>query len=163
MKEKMPWKVGIITISDRCVQGEQEDMSGHLLCQLCHHWKVLHHQVIPDEQPEIEQTLKWLTDQQKCDLILTTGGTGFSTRDVTPEATKAVIHKEVPGICEAMRIATTAHTKYAILSRAVAGIRNRTLIVNFPGNPKGVEECFHHIAEVLPHALQLLTQDVKHT
>jgi molybdenum cofactor synthesis domain-containing protein len=159
----MSWKIGIVTISDRCANGERQDTSGPLLQQLFHNWEIIEYKVIPDEQLEIEETLKQLADQKGCDLILTTGGTGFAARDVTPEATKAVIHKEAPGLCEAMRTATAVHTKYAILSRAVAGIRNQTLIVNFPGSPKGVRECFDAIHDVLPHALQVLTKKAGHS
>lgn len=159
----MSWKVGIVTISDRCAKGESEDTSGPLLKQLCRDWEIVEYKVIPDEQPEIAETLMQLADQKECDLILTTGGTGFAARDVTPEATRAVIHKEAPGICEAMRAATAIHTKYAILSRAVAGIRNQTLIINLPGSPKGVQECFNAIREVLPHALQVLTTNASHS
>lgn len=157
------WKVGIVTVSDGCAYGKRQDTSGSLLRQLCQDWDVIEHRVIPDEQREIEETLKQLADQKGCNLILTTGGTGFAPRDVTPEATKAVIHKEAPGICEAMRAVTAAHTKYAILSRAVAGIRNQTLIVNLPGSPKGVQECFDAISGVLPHALQILSGNTSHS
>ncbi|WP_211663640.1 molybdopterin adenylyltransferase [Lihuaxuella thermophila] len=158
----MSWKVGIVTVSDGCASGTREDSSGNLLRQLCQEWDVIEYRVIPDEQQEIEETLKELADQKGCHLILTTGGTGFAPRDVTPEATRAVIHKEAPGICEAMRAVTVAHTKYAILSRAVAGIRNQTLIVNLPGSPKGVRECFDAISGVLPHALRILSGNTRH-
>ncbi|MBA4493803.1 molybdopterin adenylyltransferase [Paenactinomyces guangxiensis] len=159
----MSWKVGIVTVSDRCANGDREDSSGQLLIRLCQNWQVTEYKVIPDEQQQIEQTLIQLADQAGCDLILTTGGTGFAVRDVTPEATRAVIHREAPGLCEAMRAATASQTKFAILSRAVAGIRNQTLIVNLPGSPKGVEECFAAIADVLPHALEVLTKNVSHS
>jgi molybdopterin adenylyltransferase len=158
----MSISVGIITVSDRCAKGEQEDKSGAVLKELCKDWKLLAYQIVPDEQHQIEQTLKKLADETGCQLIFTTGGTGFAPRDVTPEATRAVIQKEAPGLCEAMRSATLKHTKFAILSRAVAGIRNHTLIINLPGSPKGVEECFAVIRPVLPHALNLLAGNTKH-
>lgn len=158
----MSISVGIITVSDRCAKGEQEDKSGAVLKELCKDWDLLAYQIVPDEQHQIEQTLKKLADETGCQLIFTTGGTGFAPRDVTPEATRTVIQKEAPGLCEAMRSATLKHTKFAILSRAVAGIRNHTLIINLPGSPKGVEECFAVIRPVLPHALNLLAGNTKH-
>ncbi|RAL26092.1 molybdopterin adenylyltransferase [Thermoflavimicrobium daqui] len=158
----MSWKIGIITVSDRGTTGERIDLSGPALVELCNQWEVIAYEIIPDDQKTIEETLVQLADEKKCDLIFTTGGTGFAPRDVTPEATKAVIHKEVPGIPEAMRSATLTNTKFAILSRAIAGIRNQTLIINFPGSPKGVKECFAVIVDVLPHALQVLTKNVSH-
>ncbi|MGA9174340.1 MAG: molybdopterin adenylyltransferase [Thermoactinomyces sp.] len=158
----MSISVGIITVSDRCAKGEQEDKSGAILKELCKDWDLLAYQIVPDEQRQIELTLKKLADETGCQLIFTTGGTGFAPRDVTPEATRAVIQKEAPGLCEAMRSATLKHTKFAILSRAVAGIRNHTLIINLPGSPKGVEECFAVIRPVLPHALNLLAGNTKH-
>jgi molybdopterin adenylyltransferase len=158
----MSISVGIITVSDRCAKGEQEDKSGAVLKELCKDWELLAYQIVPDEQHQIEQTLIKLADETGCQLIFTTGGTGFAPRDVTPEATRTVIQKEAPGLCEAMRSATLKHTKFAILSRAVAGIRNHTLIINLPGSPKGVEECFAVIRPVLPHALNLLAGNTKH-
>jgi molybdenum cofactor synthesis domain-containing protein len=158
----MSISVGIVTVSDRCAKGEQEDKSGAVLKELCKDWDLLAYQIVPDEQRQIELTLKKLADETGCQLIFTTGGTGFAPRDVTPEATRAVIQKEAPGLCEAMRSATLKHTKFAILSRAVAGIRNHTLIINLPGSPKGVEECFAVIRPVLPHALNLLAGNTKH-
>ncbi|SFI71369.1 molybdopterin adenylyltransferase [Thermoflavimicrobium dichotomicum] len=158
----MQIKVGIVTISDGSARGVREDTSGALLKKLCAKWDIVAHRVIPDERELIEETLTTLADEVGCNLILTTGGTGFGPRDVTPEATKAVIDKEAPGLCEAMRAATWKYTKYAILSRAVAGIRNQTLIINLPGSPKGVEECFRVIEDVLPHALALIAGDTRH-
>jgi molybdenum cofactor synthesis domain-containing protein len=155
-------KVGIVTVSDGVAKGEREDTSGALLKKLCAKWDIVAYQVIPDERELIEETLTTLADKMGCHLILTTGGTGFAPRDVTPEATKAVIDREAPGLCEAMRAATWKYTKYAILSRAVAGIRNQTLIINLPGNPKGVKECFAVIKDVLPHALALIAGDTRH-
>jgi molybdopterin adenylyltransferase len=155
-------RVGIVTVSDGVSRGEREDTSGDLLKKLCTKWEIVAHRVIPDERELIEETLTTLADHAGCHLILTTGGTGFAPRDVTPEATKAVIHKEAPGLCEAMRAATWKYTKTAILSRAVAGIRNQTLIINLPGSPKGVEECFAAIEDVLPHALALIAGDTRH-
>lgn len=158
------WKVGVLTASDKGSVGEREDKSGALLKELVLRidGEVTEYHVIPDDQGTIEKHLILLSDDKNCDLILTTGGTGFSPRDVTPEATKAVIHREAPGLPERMRAATLANTKFAVLSRATAGIRGKTLIINFPGSPKGVKECFEVIEEILPHALQILTGNTEH-
>ncbi|WP_134704130.1 molybdenum cofactor biosynthesis protein B [Ammoniphilus sp. YIM 78166] len=158
------WKVGVLTASDKGSVGEREDKSGELLKELVRRidGEVTEYQVIPDDQSTIEEHLILFADMKRCDLILTTGGTGFSPRDVTPEATKAVIHREVPGLPERMRAATLANTKFAVLSRAMAGLRGKTLIINFPGSPKGVKECFEVIEEVLPHALQILIGNTEH-
>ncbi|HJV45210.1 MAG TPA: molybdopterin adenylyltransferase [Bacillota bacterium] len=158
------WKVGVLTASDKGSKGERVDLSGELLKSLVEEIKgeVIQYHVIPDEQTIIENYLIQLSDQDQCQLILTTGGTGFAARDITPEATKAVIQKEVPGIPEKMRAASLVKTKYAILSRATAGIRGNTLIINLPGSPKAVRECFEAIVDVLPHALQLLQNNIEH-
>ncbi|MEW9674226.1 molybdopterin adenylyltransferase [Ammoniphilus sp. 3BR4] len=158
------WTVGILTASDKGSVGEREDKSGRLLKEMVQRidGEVTEYHVIPDEQETIEKHLILLSDDRNCDLILTTGGTGFSPRDVTPEATKAVIHREAPGLPERMRAATLANTKFAVLSRAAAGIRGKTLIINFPGSPKGVKECFEVIEDILPHALQILTGNTEH-
>lgn len=161
---KGPWRVGVVTVSDRSSTGEREDRGGPVLKELATGMggEITVYKIIPDEVTAIEEILVYLADVKHCDLIMTTGGTGFTVRDVTPEATKNVIHKEVPGLPEAMRMETLKHTKLSILSRAVAGIRDHTLIVNFPGNPQAIKECFDVIAPVLPHALQLLRGDSDH-
>src|SRR5262249_40020366 len=115
--------------------------------------------ILPDDLGLIQETLKQWCDELQLDLILTTGGTGFTPRDVTPEATRAVIEREAPGLAEAMRAESLAITKHAMLSRAVCGIRGRTLIINLPGNPKAVSENLETIAPVLPHAIELLRGD----
>ncbi|RKD27008.1 molybdenum cofactor biosynthesis protein [Ammoniphilus oxalaticus] len=160
----MEWKVGVLTISDKGSRGEREDQSGVVLQELVQgiNGQITAYEIIPDEQPLIEQKMIELSDQRHCELILTTGGTGFAARDVTPEATKAVIDKEAPGLAERMRAATLVHTKFAILSRATSGIRGNTLIINLPGSPKGVRECFESIQDVLPHALQILRGNTEH-
>ncbi len=118
--------------------------------------------IVPDEFEKIREALIGFADEAQVDLILTTGGTGFAERDVTPEATLAVIDREAPGIAEAIRRETAASTKFAMLSRAVAGIRGRTLIINLPGSPKGVRECFAVFESVLIHALKLIRGETGH-
>lgn len=118
--------------------------------------------IVPDEFETIREALIGFADKAQVDLILTTGGTGFAERDVTPEATLAVIDREAPGIAEAVRRETAASTKFAMLSRAVAGIRGKTLIINLPGSPKGVRECFAVFEPVLIHALKLLRGETGH-
>ena len=160
----MSWKVGILTVSDQAAQGKRQDVSGQQLRLLVGNigGKVARYRIVPDEQPVIEEALIELVDVNGCDLVLTTGGTGLASRDVTPEATKAVSEKEVPGISETMRAATVSKTKFAILSRATAGVRGKSLIVNLPGSPKGAEECFQAIEAVLPHALDILSGHTEH-
>lgn len=155
----MTWRVGILIVSDRASRGERSDESGPLLRQLLvDHLQadIQRYQVLPDDQAAIEVCLTEWCDESDLDLVLTTGGTGFAPRDVSPEATRAVIQREAPGLVEAMRAASLSHTPHAMLSRAVAGIRGRTLIVNLPGSPTSVRENFAIILPALPHALNLL-------
>ena len=152
-------RVGILTISDRSARGERPDDSGPLLRELAQaHFnaEIVQTATIPDEMAIIRDTLAAWCDQDDMDVILTTGGTGFAPRDVTPEATRAAIQREAPGLAEAMRAASLALTPHAMLSRAVCGIRGQTLIVNLPGSPKAVRENLATIAPALPHAVQLL-------
>lgn len=158
----MPYEIGILTISDSAASGEAEDRSGPVLVGLVQDiWldakSVLG--LVSDDREKIAERLRLWADEQGFALILTTGGTGFAPRDVTPEATQAVIDREAPGLAEAIRIAGLQVTPHAMLSRGVAGIRGRTLIVNFSGSPKAVREQFAVIAPVLPHALELLQPD----
>ena len=152
-------QVAILTVSDRGARGEYEDRSGPILAEIVQTktpWQVSQRAVVPDEQSEITATLiRWCNDG--INLILTSGGTGFSPRDITPEATKAVIEREAPGIAEALRAESLQLTRHAMLSRAVAGIRGQTLIINMPGNPKAVRENMAVLLPILPHALALLT------
>ncbi|XP_031635110.1 molybdenum cofactor synthesis protein cinnamon [Contarinia nasturtii] len=151
-------RVGIITVSDRCSSGEAEDKSGQKLRNLVTKFfdASITSALIPDEMDRIEAELLRMADQLSLQLILTTGGTGFSPRDVTPEATRNVIQKEANQLSLAMSLCSFQKTQFAALSRAVCGIRNKTLICNMPGSPKAVEECFMAIVDVLPHAIDLI-------
>lgn len=154
-------RVGILTLSDRSAAGEYEDRSGPVLRELVVDGlraEVAEYAVIPDEFERIRKTLILWVDDRRLDLILTTGGTGFAPRDVTPEATHAVIEREAPGLVFAMLRDSLAVTPHAMLSRAVAGIRGRTLIVNLPGSPKAARENLESILPALPHALELLRE-----
>lgn len=151
-------KVGIITASDKGSRGEREDLSGALLKELVKdiEGEVAAYIVLPDERQLLAQKMLEWADDLGLDLILTTGGTGFSLRDVTPEATKDVADRMVPGIAEVMRYESLKITPKAMLSRAVSALRKRTLIINMPGSPKAVKECWLAIAPALPHGLQIL-------
>jgi molybdopterin adenylyltransferase len=150
--------IGILITSDRGARGEYEDRAGPLLRQILEantSWTVTHYRLIPDEIDVIADTLiSWVNEAVH--LIFTSGGTGFSPRDVTPEATRRVIEREAPGIAEALRAESRRITQHAMLSRGVAGIRAQTLIINLPGNPKAIRENMPVLLPVLPHALELL-------
>ena len=150
-------KVGILTVSDKGARGEREDRSGPAIRQMMEAagGEIVRAKIVPDEQDEIRAALVEWSDEG-LDLILTTGGTGFSPRDWTPEATKAVLDRETPGIAEAMRRAGMQKTPTAMLSRATAGIRKRTLIVNLPGSEKAVRESLEAILPALPHGVEVL-------
>ena len=152
-------RVGILTASDRSYSGEYEDRSGPIIRDLVTERLgaiVKVELVVPDERAIIAATLLNWADQLGLDLVLTTGGTGFAPRDVTPEATRDVIERQAPGLAEAMRAASVDFTPHAMLSRAAAGIRGHTLIVNLPGSPKAVRENLETLLPVLPHAIELL-------
>jgi len=151
--------VGILTVSDSSYRGEREDLSGPLIREMVTERlkaKVELEAVVPDDINIIKGTLIVWADEVGLDLIVTTGGTGFGPRDVTPEATKAVIEREAPGLAEAMRAEGLKVTPHAMLSRAVCGIRGRTLIVNLPGSPKAVRENLETILPAIPHGIELL-------
>jgi molybdopterin adenylyltransferase len=154
-------RFGILTLSDRSSRNERADDSGPALVDLilAQNWSVAGQAILPDDESAIRTTLIEWADGGRFDIILTTGGTGFAPRDVTPEATKAVIQREAPGLAESMRSESLKKTSHAMLSRAIAGIRGHTLIVNLPGSPKGALENLQTILPVLPHAVQLLKDD----
>lgn len=157
-------KIGLLTVSDRGARGEYADRSGPLMVDMLQKrtsWQISHRAVVPDEIDIIADTLVTWADEG-VNLILTSGGTGFAPRDITPEATRRVIEREAPGIAEALRAESLKITRHAMLSRAVAGIRGRTLIVNMPGSPKAVRENLDVLLPILPHALELLA-DSPHT
>jgi molybdenum cofactor synthesis domain-containing protein len=152
------YRLAIITASDKGSRGEREDESGRVIREIAEKngCEVVSYALLPDEQPLLEAELRRLCDGSLADLILTTGGTGFSPRDCMPEATRAVAERDVPGIPEAMRAAGMGITKRAMLSRAAAAIRSKTLIINLPGSPKAVRENLEFIIGELPHGLDIL-------
>lgn len=151
-------KIGILTVSDKGFRGEREDRSAKVIEETIapFHPEATIYRIVPDEKEEIGRQIIRMVDEEGCDLVLTTGGTGISVRDVTPEATREVIDKEVPGLAEVMRQESFKITPHAALSRAIAGIRGKSLIVNLPGSPKAVKECLGIILPALPHALELI-------
>ena len=156
----MSLRFGIVTVSDRSARGEREDLSGPALVEQVRKsgGTIAMMTVVPDDLDRIRDLLIRWSDNGMLDVLLTTGGTGFSPRDVTPEATSAVIERPAPGLAEAMRIESLKVTPHAMLSRATAGIRGRTIIVNLPGSPRGAVENLIVILEVLPHAVELLQE-----
>jgi molybdopterin adenylyltransferase len=154
----MQMRAGILVISDKGWRGERLDKSGQTAREVISQLSIdiLKYEVVPDEADIISSKLKEWCDEGSLDLILTSGGTGLSDRDVTPEATLAVVDKVVPGLTEAMRMETMKRKPEAILSRAVAGSRGRCLIINLPGSPRAVKECLEVILPVIPHALDVL-------
>ena len=151
-------RFGVVCVSDRCAAGQNEDKSGPRILELIAPLaQESLYRLVPDEKAQIAQTLIELADTQKVDVILTTGGTGFAPRDVTPEATTAVVDRLAPGISEAIRMKSLAVTNRAMLSRAVSGLRGKTLIINLPGSPKAVAESLDVILPVLPHAVETLS------
>ena len=158
VRGKRPYQAAVITLSDRCSSGEREDEAGPAIVQRLTEagYEVAETLLLPDDGELLKSHLIRLADQRQVDLILTTGGTGFAERDVTPEATLAVATRNAPGIAEAMRAHSLAITPRAMLSRGVSVIRKRTLIINLPGSPKACNECLDCVMDTLPHALNLL-------
>jgi len=160
-----PIRSAVVTVSDTSYSGEREDVSGPLLCTLVGEMgaDLVRQVVVPDERGEIVAMLVNLADAMALDLVITTGGTGLTPRDVTPEATRAVITREVPGLAEVLRFQGYHHTELAVISRGVAGLRGRTLIINLPGNPKAVQQGMETLAPILPHAVQMIRgEDTDH-
>jgi molybdopterin adenylyltransferase len=151
-------KIAVITISDTVARGEREDSSGPAVVARCKElgWPVSSTQLVADDTFQIQTILKRLADEEKMDLILTTGGTGLSPRDVTPEATQAIADKVIPGFAEEMRRKGLEKTPRAILSRSSAAIRGTTLILNFPGSPKGAVESLDAVSHLIVHAIQIV-------
>ncbi len=157
----MKLRFAILTVSDRSSRGERPDESGPALVELikAQGWEVTRRDVLPDDLKILRESMTAWVDRDDADVILTTGGTGFAPRDVTPEATRSVIDREAPGLAEAMRSASAAKSKHAMLSRAIAGLRGKVLIINLPGSPKAAVENLQVIMPALEHAVQLLRED----
>lgn len=152
------YRAAVITASDKGSEGERVDLSGAVLMDNLRQqgYKIAAYSVLPDDKDALVAEMMRLADNNLCDVIFTTGGTGLSPRDVTPEATLSVAHRHVPGISEAMRAFSMTVTKRAMLSRGVSVMRERTLIINMPGSPKAVQECFNVIVDTLPHAIAIM-------
>ncbi len=151
-------RVAILTISDSCAQGKREDVSGRTIKDMLaeDRFEICQKKIVADDHEKIVNELKHFSDEAGVDVVLTTGGTGLGPRDVTPEATASVCERIVPGLGEIMRAEGLKKTANAILSRALAGIRKNTLIINLPGSPKAVRECLEVILDVLPHAVNMM-------
>ena len=158
MRVKNIFKAGILTISDKGWRGERQDRSGEVIRGILSQIdaQIVNYDIVPDEKNLIAEKLIQWADKDGIDVIITTGGTGLSPRDVTPEATLSVVDRVVPGFAEAMRLASLKKTPMAMLSRAVAGTRGGCLIINLPGSPKAVRECLEVVLPALPHAVETL-------
>ena len=155
---KHTFTAGILTVSDKGAAGQREDVSSRVIEEILAGagYLIENYSIVPDEKPEIEKALIHMADDMNLNLVVTTGGTGFSARDITPEATKSVIERETPGISEAIRMNSLAVTPKGMLSRGISGIRGYTLIVNLPGSPKAVRESLEYILSPLEHGLDIL-------
>ena len=152
--------LGILTISDKGWRGERQDISGQVIRESLLDSQVVNYEIVPDEVDVIADKLIDWAGSGSVDVILTTGGTGLSARDVTPEATRSIVDTVVPGLAEAMRAGTFKNSPFSILSRAVAGVRGRCLIVNLPGSPKAVRECLEVILPAIPHAVGIIKGEI---
>lgn len=151
-------KAAILTVSDSCAEGNREDVSGRTLEELLstQGYEIRPRKIVPDDKDAIERELMYFADEAEVDIVLTTGGTGLGPRDVTPEATLSVCDRPAPGFSEVIRFCGWQTTKNAVLSRATAGIRGSTLVINLPGSPKGASESLGVVLELLPHAVKML-------
>ena len=158
--KKIP-KIAVLVVSDKGYRGEREDRSGKYIISFFKekNWEITDYSIVPDEKDMIKEKLLDICDNKKANLIITTGGTGFSPRDITPEATKEVIERDVPGFSEIIRIEGQKKTPRAILSRGIGGIRKKTLIINLPGSIKGVKDSLELIYKPLPHGVDILTEE----
>ena len=154
----------ILVLSDACSRGEREDLSGPVVRALLEErgWRVVDSKVLPGDLDLIRKTLEQWADAGECDAIFTSGGTGLAPRDVTPEATRAVLQKEITGLAELMRAEGLKKTRRAALSRGLAGVRNGSLIVNLPGSPRGAQESLEAVVDLLPHAVDIAQGRTKH-
>lgn len=148
----------VLTTSDLCSKGQREDTSGKTIQEIIkkHNFQVTSYEVVSDDLEMIKKKLIHYCDNLKVDLVLTTGGTGLTPRDITPEATKTIIDRDVPGIAETMRLEGYKVTKRAVLSRGISGLRGKTLIINLPGSPKGARESLEAILDILPHGMDMI-------
>ena len=160
-----PLRAKILVLSDGCAHGHREDQAGPALQEIleARGWKVVAREILPDEVDQIQRRLEAWTDAPDCDAIFTTGGTGLGPRDVTPEATRAVIEREIPGLAEVMRAEGLKKTMRAALSRGVAGVLKGKLIINLPGSVRGARESLEAIVELLPHAVDLIQGRTDHS
>jgi len=151
-------RAAILTVSDRCARGEAADASGPAVREALEEFgaEIVESALVADEAGSIKERLTRWSDEMRADVVFTVGGTGLGPRDVTPEATEAVLDRRVPGIAEAMRAGSLTKTRWAVLSRATAGVRGRTLIVNLPGSPRGARECVELVLPVLEHAVEMM-------
>jgi molybdopterin adenylyltransferase len=157
----MTLHVGILTVSDRCSRGERTDLSGPMLSDLVREqgWAFMERMIVPDEKAMIGDVLKRWCDEKEYALVLTTGGTGVGPRDVTPEATKPLLEKELDGFAELMRREGSRHTPWAALSRSLAGVRKKSLLINLPGNPQGAKQSLQILIPLIPHTLAILRDE----
>lgn len=151
-------RTAVLTISDSCAAGQRQDLSGQAIVDILpgDDFEICQRKIVPDDHQRIAEELKTYSDEEKIDIILTTGGTGLGPRDVTPEATASVCEKRVPGLSEILRAESYKKTHHAVLGRGMAGIRNNTLIINLPGSPKAVRESLEILLDVLPHAVEMM-------
>jgi len=156
-----PLRTAVLVVSDRAAAGTHEDTSGKEAQKILAGWgaDVAHCEIVPDDTDAIRERLLHYADRDRLDLAVTTGGTGFAPRDITPEATRGLLEKEAPGLSELLRRETTRFTRFAPLSRGVAGIRGKTMIINLPGSPRGVVQCLEILKPLLPHAIRVLRGD----